>query len=265
MKPYKNNFSSNGNITLDRRAKILEILEDIGQVKIFDLGKLFNVSEVTVRNDLDKLEEKGLLIRTRGGGIRTQRVRIDYQLNKESTHHLKEKQLIGKKAIELIKEKDTILLDSGTTTLQIASNLAQMKDLTIITNALNIASQFVDNENIKVVMSGGDLRHSSLSFIGPIAVNSIKNLYCDKVFLGVNGIDSKYGISTTNSEDAYLNNLMMDISKEVIVVTDSSKFLKRSFSKIAPINKIDIVVTDSNVPEEEVRNLQNSGVRVIIA
>lgn len=264
MKP-SNYFNSEGNITLDRRVKILEILENDGQVKVNDLSILFNVSEVTVRNDLDKLEEKGLLIRTRGGGIKTQRVQIDYQLNKESAHHLKEKQLIGKKAIELINEEDTILLDSGTTTLEIAINLVQMKNLTIITNALNIAGQFINNTNIKVIMSGGNLRHSTLSFIGPMAENGIKNLYCDKVFLGVNGIDSKYGISTTHIEDAYLNKSMMDISKEVIVVADSSKFQKRSFSKIAPITSIDIVVTDCNVPAEEVKNLENSGVKVIIA
>jgi len=140
-----------------------------------------------------------------------------------------------------------------------------MKDLTIITNALNIASQFINNDNIKVIMLGGNLRHSSLSFIGSMAQESIKNLYCDKVFLGVNGIDSQYGISTTHIEDAYLNKMMMYISKEVIVVTDSSKFLKRSFSKIASITDIDIIITDSNIPAEEERNLQNSGIKVIIA
>jgi DeoR family transcriptional regulator of aga operon len=260
-----NDFNSEGNITLDRRVRILEILENDGQVKVNDLGKLFNVSEVTVRNDLDKLEEKGLLVRTRGGGIKTHKVRFDYQLNKESTHHLKEKQLIGKKALELIKEDDIILLDSGTTTLEIARNLAEMKNLTIITSALNIASQFINNESIKVVMLGGNLKNSTLSFIGPITEDSLKNLYCDKAFIGVNGIDSKYGISAIDIDDAHLNKIMMDISEAVIVVTDSSKFLKRSFSKIAPITSIDIVLTDSNVPAEEVKNLQNSGVKVIIA
>lgn len=114
-------------------------------------------------------------------------------------------------------------------------------------------------------MLGGNLRHSSSSFMGPMTESNIKNLYCDKVFLGVNGIDSKYGISTTHIEDAYLNKLMMDISKEVIVVTDSSKFLKRSFSKIAPINSVNVVITDSKIPEGELKNLQTFGVKVILA
>jgi len=261
----KLNLSSDGDLALIRRAKIIEMLDHLGQVKVDDLRKLFNVSEVTVRNDLDQLEEKGLLIRTRGGGIKTQRVKIDYQFNNESKLHSLEKQAIGKKAAELISENDTIVIDSGSTTQEVAHNLLQFNNLTIITNALNIVSQFVNKPNIKVIILGGILKHSSISLVGSIAEESIQKFYCDKLFLGVNGIDSKYGISTTNIEDAHLNKMMMNISKEVIVVTDSSKFLKRSFATIAPVSEVDIVITDSNIPEQELNNLQNAGVRTIIA
>jgi len=260
-----NNFSSEGRKTLERRAKILEILGNNEKVIVTDLSPIFNVSNVTIRNDLYKLEEKGLLVRTRGGAIKNPRVKTDYQLNKELTHHLKEKKLIGKKAAELIQEGETILLDSGTTTLEVASNLANIKNLTIITNALNIAGELLNYSNFKVVMLGGNLRQSSSSFLGPITESNLKNIYCDKVFLGVNGIDSKYGISTTHIEDAHLNRLMMDVAKEVIVVTDSSKFEKRSFSKISPINSINTIITDSNIPKEELKNLQSIGVKVVIA
>lgn len=260
----KTKISTIGDITLERRAKILEILEEEGQVKVKELSKLFDFSEVTIRNDLDKLEEKGLLIRSRGGGLKNQRVKFDYQLQRESIHYSKEKQAIGKKASELVKENDTIILDSGTTTLEVARNLINLNNLTIITNALNIASELVNYPNLKVVMLGGSIRQSTLSLIGPIAEDNMKSLYCDKVFIGVNGIDSKHGIFTTNIEDAYLNRLMLDNSKEVIVVTDSSKFLKRSFAAIAPIAVIDILITDKNIPEDEFRNLENSGIKVII-
>lgn len=256
--------SSDGDLTLSRRAKISEIINKNGQVKINELVNVFNVSEVTIRNDLDQLEEKGLLIRTRGGGIKIQRVGIDYKLNEKSKLHSKEKQSIGKKAAELVQDSDTIIIDSGTTTLEVARNLCSFNNLTIITNALNIASQFIGNENIKVLMLGGILRHTSLSLIGSVAENSIKNHYCDKLFMGVDGIDSKYGISTPNIEEAHLNRLMIDISKEVIVVTDSSKFLRRSFAFIAPISDIDTVITDSNIPQEELKNFQNAGVKTII-
>ena len=259
-----NRTSSDGDLTLSRRARINEIINKNGQVKINELVSIFNVSEVTIRNDLDQLEEKGLLIRTRGGGIKVQRVGIDYKLNDKSKLHAKEKQAIGKKAAELVQDSDTIIIDSGTTTLEAARNLSSSNNLTVITNALNIASQFINNENIKVVMLGGILRHTSLSLIGPIAETSIKNHYCDKLFIGVDGIDSRYGISTPNIEEAHLNKLMIEISKEVILLTDSSKFLRRSFAFIAPISDIDIVVTDSNIPDAELKNLQNAGVKTII-
>jgi len=263
MKPLVK-ISSEGNLTLNRRKMILEMLENKGKVRNSDLAKVFNVSTVTIRNDLEKLEEKGLLIRTRGGGIKSDRVRIDYQLNYESNLHLKEKQAIGKKAAELVKENDTIIIDSGTTTLELARNLAGYQNLTIITNALNIASQFLNNININVIMPGGNLRYSTLSMIGPIAEEGIRNLYCDKIFIGVNGIDSRYGISTTHLEDASLNRLMIESSKEVIILTDSSKFLKRSFSLIAPINKIHTVITDSRIPDDEHSRLINAGINVVL-
>ncbi len=253
---------NNASATLDRRAKIIEYLESKGQVNVVDLSKEFNVSEVTIRNDLAQLEDKGLLIRSRGGAIRSQRVGIDYKLYEKSKKYLKEKQAIGKKTAELIKDNDTIIIDSGTTTMEVAKNLSAFKNLTVITNALNIASLLVNYDNVKVIMLGGILRKNSLSLIGPIAESSIKNYYCDKLIIGVDGIDFEHGISTPNSEEAQLNKLMIEISKEVIVVTDSSKFSRRSFAHIAPISKIDTVVTDSNIPPKEHEALINAGIRV---
>ena len=252
-------------ITLDRRVKIMDTLEREGQVKVSDLSQTFGVSEVTIRNDLAQLEEKGLLVRTRGGGMKAQRVAIDYQLHEKAKRYLKEKQAIGKAAAGLIKDNDTIIIDSGTTTQELAKQLNHINNLTVITNALNIAGQIVNEEDIKVIMLGGLLRHKSLSLIGPVAETSLKNYFCDKLFIGVDGIDSQYGITTPNIEEAHLNRQMIDISKEVIVLTDSSKFSRRSFAHIAGIDRIDTVVTDSNIPAEELKNLQNAGINVIIA
>ena len=259
------NNSRDMSVSLDRRAKIIEYLELRGQVKVTDLSDEFKVSEVTIRNDLAQLEEKGLLIRSRGGAIKPQRVSIDYKLYEKSKKNFKEKQAIGKKAAELINDNDTIIIDSGSTTMEVAKNLSQFSNLTVITNALNIASQLVEFNNIKVIMLGGLLRNNSLSLIGPIAENSIKNYFCDKLIIGVDGIDSTYGITTPNIEEAQLNRLMINISKEVIVVTDSSKFLRRSFAFIAPASDIDTVITDSNIPKEEYERLVNAGVKVLIA
>jgi DeoR family transcriptional regulator of aga operon len=244
-------------------VKILEILSSEGQVGVSELSKKFNVSEVTIRNDLSHLEKKGLLIKTRGGGLKTQRVGIDQRLNEKAKINSKEKLAIGKRAAELINDNDTIIIDSGTTTVEIVKNIGKVNNLTVITNALNVASQLI-REEIKIVVLGGILRSSSLSLIGPIGENSIKNFYCDKCFLGVDGIDSQSGIYTPNLEEAHLNRMMIEASKEVIVVTDSSKFKRKSFAHIASINKVNIIITDSKIPEEELKNLHSMGIKVII-
>jgi DeoR family transcriptional regulator, aga operon transcriptional repressor len=249
--------------TISRRVKILEVLNSEGQVTVSELSKKFNVTEVTIRNDLSHLAGKELLIKTRGGGLKAQRVGIDQHLNDKAKINSREKQAIGKKAAELIKDNDTIIIDSGTTTIEIAKNLSRIKNLTVITNALNIASQLIRDE-IKVILLGGILRTASLSLIGPIGENSIKNFFCDKCFLGVDGIDSQSGIYTPNLEEAHLNRMMINTSKEVIIVTDSSKFKRKSFAHIAPITKVNMIVTDSKIPEDELKNLQSMDIKVIL-
>ncbi len=256
--------NSPSDITFGRRARILELLEEKGQVRIPEMSNLFNVSEVTIRNDLEQLEQKNLLIRTRGGALKIQRVGIDYNLNLKSKKKRTEKEKIGVKAAELINEGETIILDSGTTTFEVAKNLGKFNDLTVITNALNIAGALIDFSNIKVIVPGGTLRRNSLSLIGAIAEQSIQDYYCDKVFLGVDGIDAAHGISTPNAEEAHLNKLMIKNSKEVIVVTDSSKFSKRSFVLISGIEDVDTIITDNGIPDEEYKKLITMGKNVII-
>lgn len=254
-----------GDISFDRRTKILEILELEGQAKVHSLSKKFNVSDVTIRNDLGQLEQKGLLIRTRGGAFKAQKVGVDYNLETKRKKNQKEKEAIGKKAVELINDGETIILDSGTTTMQIAQSLSKIKNLTVISNALNILSQLVNFPEVKVIVPGGHLRKESLSLIGHSAEEELNNYYCDKLFIGVDGIDATYGISTPNAEEAHLNKVMISIAKEVIVVADSSKFLKRSFAFISTMDKIKTIVTDSNIPEEQYKILLNMGVEVLIA
>jgi DeoR family transcriptional regulator of aga operon len=246
-----------------RRAKILGQLEENGQLNVKQLSSFFGVSEVTIRNDLAYLENNNLLLRTRGGALRQHRVGLDFKLTVKSKQHQLEKQKIGKKAVELIKDGDTIILDSGTTTGEIAKNLTHFNELTVITNALNIAGKLADSATVKIIMVGGYLRENSLSLVGPMAETALRNYFVDKLFIGVDGIDSNYGISTPNIEEAYLNRVMIDISKEVIVVTDSSKFKQKSFAHISPISAIHTVITDNNIRTDEYDNLLKSGIKVI--
>jgi DeoR family transcriptional regulator of aga operon len=173
---------------------------------------------------------------------------------------------IGKAAAKLIKDSDTVIIDSGTTTLEIIRNLApSLNNVTIISNALNIANQLVSNPNINLIIPGGILRKNSLSLIGPLAEKSFRNFYVDKVFLGVDGFDTTNGISTPNIEEAYLNQIMIDVAREVIIVTDSSKFLRKSLAFICALDRIDTVVTDEGILPEDKKRLEDAGISVIIA
>jgi len=250
--------------TVGRRVAILEKLDKNGQVDVLELSNELKVSDVTIRNDLIRLEQKNMLIRARGGAIKVDRVGLDFTLSDKNKQHLGEKKLIGKAAADLIEDGDTIILDSGTTTMEVARNLQKVTGLTVITNALNIANQLADHQNTNVIIPGGFLRKNSLSLVGGAAEENFKNYFCDKLFLAVDGFNTTHGLSTPNVEEAHLNRVMIEISKQVIVVADSSKFHKRSFAFIAPITDVDIVVTDGEIPAEDRKKLENAGVKLII-
>ncbi|CAL1518520.1 transcriptional repressor AgaR [Chitinophaga sp. MM2321] len=250
--------------TVERRMLILEKLDAEGQLDVTSLSKDLSVSEVTIRNDLNWLENKNMLIRARGGAIKAERVGAEFSLSEKNKLHYQEKLRIGKAAASLVENGDTIILDSGTTTLEINNNLSNIESLTVITNALNIANRLVEHEHVNVIVPGGLLRKNSLSLVGATAEESFKNYFCDKLFLAVDGFSTLHGLSTPNVEEAHLNRVMISIAKQVIVVTDSSKFYKRSFAFIAPITDIDIVVTDPGIPEEDKKRLETAGIKVII-
>jgi len=256
-----------GKSTVSRRIKILETLKSDGQVNVKDLSEALGVTGVTIRNDLAQLEKKNILIRARGGAIKIDQNYLDedFPLSDKQKKHLLEKKEIGKKAAELIENGNTIIIDSGSTTYQLAKNLNSFEDLTVITNALNVATLLAEYKNINVIVPGGILRKNSVSLIGILAEKGFKDYFCDKVFLGVEGFDLDFGISTPSPEEAHLNQIMIEISKEVIVVADSSKFQKRGFAFIAPVNKINTVVTDKGILPENKSRLENLGVKVIIA
>ncbi len=259
----KKNKSSS---TVERRKNILHQINEEGQVLIHDLSNEFSVSEVTIRNDLEQLEKKNMLIRARGGAMKMEGgVGIDYFLSEKDKLHSEEKARIGKSAAMMINEHDTIIIDSGTTTLEIAKNLEKLNDVTVICNAINVIGYLIQHKEINLIIPGGYLRKNSLSLVGPLAEKNLQNLYVDKVFIGVDGFDTKHGIYTPNIDEAYFNEIMIRISKEVIVVCDSSKFLRRSFAYICGIEKIHCVITDNGIPDEDRKRLEDSGVKVVIA
>lgn len=259
-------MSKNRDSTVSRRKEILHMLSENGQVFVETLSERFKVSEVTIRNDLEQLEQKNMLIRARGGAFKLEEaVGIDQRLADKNRINFQKKSKIGRKAAQLVFESDTVIIDSGSTTAEMVRNLPDFQDVTIITNALNIANQLMTKPNINVIIPGGYLRKNSLSLVGPQAEKSLRNFNVDKAFLGVDGFDTRHGIFTPNVEEARLNEIMIEISREVILLVDSSKFVKRSFAFICSIDQIDKVITDNEISDDDKKRLQDAGVEVIIA
>jgi DeoR family transcriptional regulator of aga operon len=266
MKKSKTLPKRNERFTVSRRKKILEHAKEKGEVLVSRLSKEFNVSEVTIRNDLEYLERKNLLLRARGGAIHTENhVGIDQRIAEKNKLHANEKAAIGKKAASLINDGDTIIIDSGTTTAEIVKHINNIKQLNIITNALNITNLLIGYPNVNVIIPGGYLRQNAMSLVGPLAEKNLRNFFVDKVFLSTDGFDTRQGIFTPNIDEAHLNGIMIEITKEVILVTDSSKFKRKSLALICGLDKITKVVTDKNIPSDDKKRLEDAGVEVLIA
>jgi DeoR family transcriptional regulator of aga operon len=252
--------------TVSRRKKILEHIKETGEVLVTRLSKEFDVSEVTIRNDLENLERKNLLVRARGGAIHTENnVGIDQRIAEKNKIHASEKAAIGKAASALINDGDTIIIDSGTTTAEIVKHLDRVKHLNVITNALNIANLLMARPAVNVIIPGGYLRQNAMSLVGPLAEKNLRNFFVDKVFLSTDGFDTKHGIFTPNIDEAHLNGIMIEITKEVILVTDSSKFKRKSLAFICGLDKIKKVVTDKGIEQDDKKRLEDAGIEVLIA
>lgn len=248
----------------EREVLILKRLKEHGYVTVTDLSDWLNVSEVTIRKDLQKLESRNLLHRTYGGAnLRNPYVR-DRPLNEKATHYAEEKRRIGKAAADLVSDHDSIILASGTTMTQVARYLEGTPELTVITSAMNVALEVAHLRDVDVLMLGGMVRPTSKSVVGPYAQEMIKEYACDKLFLGVDGFDLEYGLTTANAPEARLNQYMIDAAQYVIIVTDSSKFGCRSLRRICGLDSIHRVITDSGVDASVVEKLEEYPIYVDI-
>jgi DeoR family transcriptional regulator of aga operon len=250
--------------TVERRRIILEELYQNKQVSTSQLKMRFRVSEVTLRKDLQYLESKKLLIRSRGGAMIPIKVGEDLSVDKRKVLNLAKKKSIALAAYSLFKQGDTIIMDSGTTLMQLAMQLRDIKELTIITNALDIAMKISEVENLKIIIPGGIFRKKSFSLVGVNAVENFQMYRADKYFLSADGLTSD-GVFTANLEEGQIAKLIMSNAKENIFLVDSSKFGRMGIINFAPLNKIHTLITDKNIPEEYYKLLVDSGVKVIIA
>jgi DeoR family transcriptional regulator, aga operon transcriptional repressor len=250
----------------ERKRKIVQLVESEGRVTVADLVKRFGLSEVTVRSDLEGLASTGALLRVHGGAIKPEDPTHDPPIKFRETLHHAEKVRIAQAAAALIRPEQTIILDSGTTTLEIARQITgrSVKPLAVITNALPIATEMCSVPQTTVIMLGGILRPMSYSLVGPQAEHEISKLNAHHLFLGVAGVDLEMGLSTPDILEAQLNAAMIRVAREVTVVSDSSKFGQRSLSVISQMDMIHRVITDDLVDQAMVASLRNRGIEVVV-
>jgi DeoR family transcriptional regulator of aga operon len=254
--------SERGLMIEERRRRIRELLREEGRVTVEALAARFGISQVTIRADLSILESAGALTRTHGGALSLPDA--DQSLDVKQLQHRAEKQRIAAAAAELIRDGETIILDSGTTTAEMARRIRtlDLKSINVITNALNIAALLIDVPSVRLIMPGGILRRESNSLSGPMAETALAALRANRLYLGADGVDPQIGVMTPHLAEAELNAKMIGISQQVVVVADSSKFARRNISLIARVEQVHILITDRAAPQDAVEQLRQRGVEV---
>ena len=261
----RNNAEQDSMKSIDERHKaILDILQLQGSVSVSDLSERLDVSEVTIRKDLSALENQNKLYRTHGRAIPISPYIGDRHINEKEKQAVQEKRLIGKAAAALVNEQDSILIASGTTILYMAKELVEKKNITVISASVSASSMLSQNKEINVVQLGGVVRESSVSVVGSFAEDMLKYFNCSLLFMGADGVDLDFGITTTNMMEANLNRMMMNTSQQTVLLVDSSKFGKKGFSKICGIKDVDRIITDENIPQMYLENIQDMGIEVTV-
>ncbi|HUO35068.1 MAG TPA: transcriptional repressor AgaR [Candidatus Acidoferrum sp.] len=265
MKRSKTKLVKDSMLAEERRRKIVELTERDGRVTVNDLARRYSTSLITIRKDLEHLHRLGRIERAHGGALPIDAAALrDPSLDEKERLHRKEKLRIAAAAARLIEPGHVIILDSGTTTTAVARAAKHIRDLTVITNAVNIAAELAGTD-VEVILSGGALRQNSFSLVGPLAEDALRHVTADLLFLAVDGFDLNYGLTTPNLLEARVNRVMMENAKTTIVVCDSSKFGRRSLSFIAPPSSVHCTITDKKISPTYLRGLREAGIKVIIS
>jgi DeoR family transcriptional regulator of aga operon len=253
-----------GMMAEERRTQILQIVRSAGRVRVNGLAHRFNTSAVTIRSDLNELHQRGLVLRSHGGAVLPDTILRESPVHERLKAHSDEKRRIGAMAATLINNGETIILDSGTTTLEIARQIKKKQGLQVITNGVNIAAELLDARDVQVFIVGGTVRGESASISGHFTEEMFEQFSADKLFLSGAGCDLDFGVSGANLEETMVNRAMIRIAREIILVADSSKFSKRSMSRIAPFSQIDTVISNTSLDEEIQQKLRAIGCNLIL-
>jgi DeoR family transcriptional regulator of aga operon len=254
-------------MTQQRRGQIVELAHEQGSVRVAELATRFGVSEVTVRNDLDQLEQEGRIVRDRGGALPTGTTRSVSTLpgmEHRSKLSMDAKRRIAAAAAKRIKPGESVLLDAGTTVVEMIRHLSGTSGLTIVTNALNVAHAAVASTDARVVMLGGTVGRDSGSTLGSMAEDMLKHLVVDHLFLGAQAADLEHGLTDTNIEIAQIKRAMIQCSRRVTLLMDASKWDAAGFIRVAPLTAVHSIITDASLSEEARQAIENLGIEVTV-
>ena len=245
-----------------RHRFIIEQIEERGSVNVIELAESLDVSDMTIRRDLTELEKAGNIRRIHGGAVSIRGRSFEPPLALRSAENLSVKQMLGKYASKMMTEGDSVALDVGSTIYELAVNLNEISNITIITPSIPIASLFFARSDIRLILPGGIVRPGETSMIGDLARRNLEILYVDRLFLGVGAVDAHAGLTEYNMDDAAVKQAMIKNAKEIIVVADASKLQKIAFAFVAPFTVLHHFITNEEPPKELTASLKNSGVTI---
>ena len=249
----------------ERKQAIIDLMKKRKKITVLELSEYFSSSPGTIRNDLQALENRGLLKRTHGGAMSPDQISFEHKAVEKEVLHLAEKKAIAKLALTMIYDGDTIALDTGTTTMELAKLLAVKKNLIVVTNDLEIALELEKQENTTVIMIGGTVRRNFHCTFGAQSMAALSEIRVDKTFIAANGVSIENGITTPNIDTAEVKRELVRISGETILLCDSSKIGRISFMRIAELSDMNILITDQHITPEQEKSLRESGVDVKVA
>jgi DeoR/GlpR family transcriptional regulator of sugar metabolism len=252
----------------ERRSSILEEIARNQMVKVAQLSERFGVSGVTIRRDLNRLEQMGLLKRVHGGAVAIPNAALGQSHAAKMRRHIEEKERIGRAAAQLIREGERLIFDSGTTVVQVARNISgdllTSGNLTVITGSLPIVHELGTWKGVHLILLGGIYLPDYELVVGPQTIDNLEGLHADKMFLGTDGLTFSHGLTTANLLEAEVDRAMVKAASEVIVVADSSKIGVTGLTTIIPVTSINKLITDTKAPSDFVAALREQGVEVIL-
>ena len=249
---------------LERKDQILDLITRKGRITVDELIEKFRVSGATIRRDLEFLEHQALITRAHGGAMSKSRVSLEPDFFEEKEKFLEEKRRIGEEAAKLIEEGEVIFLEASTTVLELARNIQNNRNLTVVTNSLDIAEELDGQEGINLIVTGGSPRRRTRALAGPLTEATLSQMRIDKAFMGVSALDPVYGITAPTLEEAQTRKKIVEASNKIINLSDHSKFGKQNFASVNPVRSIDILITDRGIPKEMKVEIERLGVEVRI-